>query len=66
MDHLRRFYAEEYVEDVRLTRSPHGRLEFARTVELLGRVLPAPPARVLDVAAGPASTRAGWPSRATT
>jgi len=52
MDHLRRFYAEEYVEDVRLTRSPHGRLEFARTVELLGRVLPAPPARVLDVGGG--------------
>ena len=52
MDHLRRFYAEAYVEDVRLTRSPHGRLEFARTVELLERVLPAPPARVLDVGGG--------------
>ena len=52
MDHLRRFYADEYVEDVRLTRSPHGRLEFARTVELLRRVLPAPPARVLDVGGG--------------
>jgi SAM-dependent methyltransferase len=47
-----RFYAEEYVEDVRLSRSPHGRLEFARTVELLGRVLPASPARVLDVGGG--------------
>jgi 2-polyprenyl-3-methyl-5-hydroxy-6-metoxy-1,4-benzoquinol methylase len=52
MDHLRRFYAEEYVEDVRLTRSPHGRLEFVRTVELLRRVLPAPPARVFDVGGG--------------
>jgi 2-polyprenyl-3-methyl-5-hydroxy-6-metoxy-1,4-benzoquinol methylase len=52
VDHLRRFYAEEYVEDVRLTRSPHGRLEFVRTVELLQRVLPAPPARVLDVGGG--------------
>jgi 2-polyprenyl-3-methyl-5-hydroxy-6-metoxy-1,4-benzoquinol methylase len=52
MDHLRRFYAHDYAEDVRLTRSPHGRLEFARTVELLGRVLPAPPARVLDVGGG--------------
>src|SRR3954453_14266552 len=52
MDPLRRFYAHGYDEDVRLTRSPHGRLEFARTVELLGRVLPAPPARVLDVGGG--------------
>ena len=52
MDPLRRFYAHDYDEDVRLTRSPHGRLEFARTVELLGRVLPAPPARVLDVGGG--------------
>src|SRR4051794_36714579 len=52
MDRLRRFYADEYEEDVRLTRSPHGRLEFARTVELLQRVLPAPPARVLDVGGG--------------
>ena len=52
MDPLRRFYAHDYDEDVRLTRSPHGRLEFARTVELLRRVLPAPPARVLDVGGG--------------
>jgi 2-polyprenyl-3-methyl-5-hydroxy-6-metoxy-1,4-benzoquinol methylase len=58
-DHLRRFYAEEYVEDVRLTRSPHGRLEFARTVELLQRVLPAPPARVLDVG-GATGIHARW------
>src|SRR5215218_3172599 len=59
MDHLRRFYADEYVEDVRLTRSPHGRLEFARTVELLGRVLPDPPVRVLDVG-GATGIHARW------
>src|SRR3954451_9655064 len=52
MDVLRRFYEHDYDEDVRLTLSPHGRLEFARTVELLERVLPAPPARVLDVGGG--------------
>jgi 2-polyprenyl-3-methyl-5-hydroxy-6-metoxy-1,4-benzoquinol methylase len=52
MDLLRRFYEHEYDEDVRLTHSPHGRLEFARTVELLERVLPAPPGRVLDVGGG--------------
>src|SRR4051794_41154085 len=52
MDLLRRFYEQEYDEDVRLTRSPHGRLELARTVELLDRVLPAPPGRVLDVGGG--------------
>jgi 2-polyprenyl-3-methyl-5-hydroxy-6-metoxy-1,4-benzoquinol methylase len=49
---LRRFYAEHYVEDDRLRMSPHGRLEFIRTRELLGRFLPAPPARVLDVGGG--------------
>jgi len=52
MDPLRRFYAHDYDEDVRLARSPHGRLEFARTVELIRRVLPAPPGRVLDVGGG--------------
>src|SRR3954471_1739663 len=52
MEVLRRFYEYEYDEDVRLTRSPHGRLEFARTVELLERVLPQPPARVIDVGGG--------------
>ena len=29
------------------------RLEYARTLELLGRFLPPPPARVLDVGGGP-------------
>jgi ubiquinone/menaquinone biosynthesis C-methylase UbiE len=52
MDALQRFYTVEYDEDVRLTRTAHGRLEFARTVELLERVLPAPPASVLDVGGG--------------
>jgi 2-polyprenyl-3-methyl-5-hydroxy-6-metoxy-1,4-benzoquinol methylase len=34
---------------------PGGRptLEFVRSLELLGRLLPAPPARVLDVGGGP-------------
>src|SRR4051794_15413162 len=63
MDRLRRFYADEYEEDVRLTRSPHGRLEFARTVELLERVLPAPPARVLDVGGG-TGVHARWSAAA--
>lgn len=49
---LRRFYSEAYDEDVRLTRSPHGRLELARTRALLDRFLPAAPARVLDVGGG--------------
>jgi SAM-dependent methyltransferase len=49
---LRRFYSEVYDEDVRLTRSPHGRLELARTRELLERFLPVAPARVLDVGGG--------------
>lgn len=36
-------------EAPRLTANPHGRLELARTRELLARLLPAPPASVLDV-----------------
>ncbi|WP_329563878.1 class I SAM-dependent methyltransferase [Kitasatospora sp. NBC_01266] len=39
-------------EDGRLSRTPHGRLEFLRTQELLRRVLPPAPARVLDVGGG--------------
>jgi ubiquinone/menaquinone biosynthesis C-methylase UbiE len=39
-------------EGTRLTRSGHGRLELLRTRELLGRYLPDPPARVLDVGGG--------------
>lgn len=33
--------------------APAGRLELLRTLELLGRHLPAPPARILDVGGGP-------------
>ncbi len=46
------FYRDRYREDERLTASGHGRLEFLRTRELLGRHLPPPPARVLDVGGG--------------
>jgi ubiquinone/menaquinone biosynthesis C-methylase UbiE len=56
---VRRFYEETYDEAVRLTRSPHGRAEFARTQELLRRLLPGPPAVVLDVGGGP-GVHAGW------
>jgi ubiquinone/menaquinone biosynthesis C-methylase UbiE len=49
---LHRFYTSRYVEDERLRKSPHGRLEFARTRELLRRELPPAPARVLDVGGG--------------
>jgi SAM-dependent methyltransferase len=46
------FYREGYREDDRLVRSPHGRLELLRTQELLRRLLPPAPARVLDVGGG--------------
>jgi SAM-dependent methyltransferase len=46
------YYAQGTAEDSRLTRSPHGRLEFLRTQELLRRALPAPLSRVLDVGGG--------------
>lgn len=39
-------------EASRLTRSAHGRLEYTRTQELLRRLLPPPPARLLDVGGG--------------
>lgn len=50
---VERFYANVYTEDGRLERSAHGRAEFVRTQELLRRLLPAPPAAVLDVGGGP-------------
>ena len=56
---LHRFYTSRYVEDERLRQSPHGRLEFARTQELLRRALPPPPARVLDVGGG-TGIHAAW------
>ena len=49
---LVRFYTERYDEDARLCTSPHGRLEFERTRELLLGRLPPPPARILDVGGG--------------
>ena len=47
-------YYEEVAEEGRLTAGP-GRLEFARTKEVVLRSLPPPPATILDVggAAGP-------------
>lgn len=46
-------------ESTRLTRSPHGRLEFLRTQMLLRRFLPDPPARILDVG-GATGVHATW------
>lgn len=46
-------------EAARLARSPHGRLEFLRTQELVRRWLPRPGARVLDVGGG-TGVHAAW------
>jgi ubiquinone/menaquinone biosynthesis C-methylase UbiE len=46
------FYRDRYEEDGRLTRSPHGRLELARTQELLRRHLPGRPATIADIGGG--------------
>ncbi len=46
-------------EGSRLTRSPHGRLEFLRTQSLLRRFLPSVPARILDVGGG-TGIHAAW------
>ncbi|MER7458400.1 methyltransferase domain-containing protein [Micromonospora sp. NPDC126480] len=54
-----RFYTDRYVEADRLDRSPLGRLEAARTRDLLSRLLPPAPATVLDVGGGPGAY-AGW------
>ncbi|WBQ04303.1 class I SAM-dependent methyltransferase [Kribbella sp. CA-293567] len=56
---IRAFYAERYVEDDRLARSGHGRLEFLRTQELIRRCLPGPGATVLDVG-GATGVHARW------
>ena len=53
------FYSRRYDEDARLRATPHGRLELARTRELLERFLPPPPARVLDVGGGTGIHRSG-------
>lgn len=51
MEEIRTFY-EQTSEAVRLE-SGSGLLEFARTVELLTRYLPPPPAKIIDVGGGP-------------
>ncbi|GAA2688768.1 class I SAM-dependent methyltransferase [Actinoplanes palleronii] len=47
------FYEQRYDEAARLDRRPQCRLERIRTLELLRELLPAAPARVLDVGGGP-------------
>ncbi|MCX4905586.1 bifunctional 2-polyprenyl-6-hydroxyphenol methylase/3-demethylubiquinol 3-O-methyltransferase UbiG [Streptomyces sp. NBC_00878] len=54
-----RFYSETVDESSRLYHSADGRLELARTKELLRRFLPPAPARVLDVGGGP-GVHAEW------
>lgn len=51
MTDVTRHYTEVFAEDDRLHRTPHGRLEYLRTRELVRRHL-SPPARVLDVGGG--------------
>jgi ubiquinone/menaquinone biosynthesis C-methylase UbiE len=53
------FYRNRYNEDIRLVRSRHGQMEFLRTQELLRRLLPAAPAKVLDVG-GATGAHAAW------
>lgn len=55
---LETHYAAGPAEDSRLARTPHGRLEYLRTRELLRRFLPAQ-ARVLDVGGG-TGVHAAW------
>jgi SAM-dependent methyltransferase len=54
-----RFYSDDYNEIDRLSINAVGRLERERTKELLLRVLPPAPARVLDVGGGP-GVYASW------
>jgi SAM-dependent methyltransferase len=49
---LMEHYSDDRFEDTRLRRSPHGRLEFMRTQELIRRWLPAAKARILDIGGG--------------
>jgi SAM-dependent methyltransferase len=51
-------YYASYPEEARLTRGS-SRLEFERTKDVLARVLPAPPARVVDVG-GAAGAYSAW------
>ena len=46
------FYRSRYVEDERLTSTPHGRIGFLRTQQLLRSRLPTAPARIADVGGG--------------
>ena len=55
---IRSFYRDRYLEDQRLVVPGHGRLEFARTQELLRRWLP-PASVVLDVG-GATGVHARW------
>ncbi|MGH2757035.1 MAG: hypothetical protein ACRDI3_04535, partial [Actinomycetota bacterium] len=50
-ERIRLHYEEEQREEERLSRRA-GRLEFVRTMEILERFLPQPPARIVDVGAG--------------
>ncbi|BCY12339.1 class I SAM-dependent methyltransferase [Actinoplanes sp. L3-i22] len=52
-DEIVTYYQTRYEEAGRLDRRPQGRLERIRTLELLRELLPAAPARVLDVGGGP-------------
>src|SRR5262245_10404049 len=51
-------YYEQFAEESRLTTGPF-KLEFARTKEILERVLPSPPAPIIDVG-GAAGTYSAW------
>jgi SAM-dependent methyltransferase len=51
-------YYEQFAEESRLSTGAF-KLEFARTKEILERVLPAPPARIIDVG-GAAGTYSAW------
>jgi ubiquinone/menaquinone biosynthesis C-methylase UbiE len=51
-------YYERFAEESRLSAGP-SRLEFERTKDILGRVLPDPPARILDVG-GAAGVYSAW------
>ena len=58
-------YYERDEERDRLT-SGAGRVEFARTTEIIQRTLPTPPAVVADIGGGPGATRIGSSTPATT
>ena len=51
-------YYERFAEELRLDRGPF-QLEFARTKDILGRLLPSRPARVVDVG-GAAGAYSAW------